>query len=305
MMYLEENVVFFLAQGLNTFVWANWRLLSTHDKEHLTGGVTAVLKKRSDIPPFARSKVEQILASICALSGSLSPVLNLVVEASAPGAELGLSALRIALEEMLSNDSKLTPTHKKALVSVVNEVNHLSFSLCLFILNARDHCVQIALPTTALVCRVCTEIIQSRAADGAMIISALDILRVIVAKLPIGPHLGAGVLDVLCALVERTIAIPPTNKELGGSADDSSSAPSPTRMMLAGNTSLRYQQFSRSAIAAIGVLNELMGKLQNRLHVSKLWSNDALTPTKNINILQQNAIYLETQRLERIPVWIF
>ena len=93
-----------------------------------------------------------------------------------------------------------------------------------------------------------------------MIISALDILRVIVAKLPIGPHLGAGVLDVLCALVERTIAIPPAHTELGGSIEEgSSSMPSPTRMMLAGNTSLRYQQYSRSAISAIGVLNELMG----------------------------------------------
>ena len=129
-MYLEENVVFFLAQGLNKFVWANWRVLSPHDKEHLTNGITMVLKRRSDIPPFARSKIEQILASICALSGSLAPVLVLVVEASAPGAELGLSALRIALEEMMSNDSKLTPAHKKALVTVVNDVS--TYSLCCY-----------------------------------------------------------------------------------------------------------------------------------------------------------------------------
>ena len=111
-------------------------------------------------------------------------------------------------------------------------------------------------------CRICSETLQSGAPDGNLILMTLDLMRIIVAKLPIGPHLGAGVLDIVCSVVERTIAMPPSTTETGGGAvgmNPSGLSSPPSRALLAGNSSLRFPQYSRSSIAAIGVLNELMG----------------------------------------------
>ena len=127
----DDNVVFFLSQGLAHFVWANYRLLSPDDIAYITATVLSVLRTRRGMPHAARCKVELILASICSLSCSLDPVLLLVVESHDPSVEIGISALRTVFEEVLSDDAKLTQDHKHALVQLVLGVNQPSLLLLL------------------------------------------------------------------------------------------------------------------------------------------------------------------------------
>ena len=218
---LDDNCVFFMSQGLQHFVWANWRVISQADKEFLVATILRLISHRGEqLSPYARSKVEQVLAGACALSGSLSSALSLVVEPGHPGAVIGLSVLRTVLEEALSNDKRLTPSHRELLLKEVQNV---------------------AIPSTALAHRICYDAVISASSDGPLLALSLSILKVIVSSLPIGPHLTADVLDVLCSLAGRAISIPE-----GGDASP--------------GQSMQCAQHCSSAIAAVQVLSELMGK---------------------------------------------
>lgn len=213
LLHLDDSSVFFVAQGLQHFAWAHWRVLPAIDRELLVNSVSLVIARRSSsLPQYARSKVEQVLAAACALSGSLAPVLALVVEPGQPGVEAGLSALKTVLEEALSDDKRLTPDHRRQLVGEVTRV---------------------ALPSVELACRICIESIQTDSPDGPLIHIAQDVLKAIVSRLPVGAHLTPQLLEVLVVLAERAVPLP---------------------------TGLRSQKHSRSAIAAINILTELMGK---------------------------------------------
>lgn len=223
----NSDVVFFIAQGLRQFVWSHWRELSAQDKEYLTQGVVECIRRPTALTLYGRSKLEQILSSICIMSGTLAPVLGLVVEASQPGVEVGASALRTVLEEVLSDDNKLSTEQRKALVAAASSV---------------------ALPAATLACQICDGVRASGIEDGPLIMIAIDLLRVLVSKLPIGPHLNASVLQSLCALAERAITV------------DDSARLSASSTRTSGGSSGRNERYSRSAVAALGVLNELMGK---------------------------------------------
>lgn len=221
--HLDDNCVFFVSQGLQHFAWAHWRLLSAEDKEHLTSAVARVIAGRGGgMSQYARSKVEQVLAAACALSVSLTPVFALVVGPGQPGVEVGISALKTVLEEALSDDSRLTPDHRQALVREVQKV---------------------AAESVSLACAICAEFLNSGAPDGPLLALALDVLRIIISRLPVGSHLSPQVLDVLCSLAERGIAMP------------TSSAAN-----FNGNDSFKCAKHCRSAILSINILTELMGK---------------------------------------------
>jgi hypothetical protein len=223
--YLDDNCVFFVSQGLQHFVWAHWRVLPAEDRDFLTSAITRVISQRGgDLSLYARSKVEQVLAGVCALSGSLGPALSLVREPGQPGVEVGLSTLKTVLEEALSDDRRMTPGHRQLLVKEVT---------------------QVAAASSALACRICVDSLVSGSADGPLLTLALDLLRTVVARLPVGAHLSPEVLDALCALAERAIAMP---------AGYGSEAAAPA------GQSMRCARHCRSAISAIHILTELMGK---------------------------------------------
>jgi hypothetical protein len=223
----ESDVVFFLAQGLRQFVWSHWRELSAVDKEFLTRGVVECIRRPAELTVYGRSKLEQILSSICVMSGSLDPVLGLVVEAPQPGVELGASALRTVLEEVLGEDSKVSSDQRKALVATA---------------------LNVAVPAAALACQICDGVRASGAADSPLLMTAVDLLRVLVGKLPIGPHLNASVLHTLCSLAERAIYIDENTRRYAATTRSS------------GGPSCRNESYAKSAVAALGVLNELMGE---------------------------------------------
>lgn len=78
--------------------------------------------ENNTLSQFVRSKMEQVLAAICAVSASLSPVLSIVVELNQPGFEYGISALRTVFEEVLKDDTRLLPSQKTILFEAASEV---------------------------------------------------------------------------------------------------------------------------------------------------------------------------------------
>lgn len=181
----DDNVVFFVSQGLQHFVWAHWRDLQPAEKAIISSEIINIIEGRGQsMSQYARSKVEQVLAAVCALSESLSPALSLVKEPGSPGVEVGLSTLRTVCEELLSDDKRLTIDCHLLLVGEVAKVAAAAMSLS---------------------CRICADVLRSGAADGPLLHLSLDVMKLFISKLPVGPHLSAEALDILCALAERGI----------------------------------------------------------------------------------------------------
>ncbi len=157
---------------------------------------------------FAKSKLEQMLATICANSSSLEPVLSLLVPADQPGALVGLSAMRSVLELVLSDDPKLIPEHKATVLTVIHEI---------------------LTPMTNLACSACSVALQAPTEDNLKLMSvSLELLKIAIGKLQIGPHISRDVINLLFTLAE-----------LG--ADDSS-------------------VLHQAALSSIEVLTEIMSK---------------------------------------------
>lgn len=221
--YVDDNCVFFLGQGLLSFVWTQWRVLSSVDRDFLSTTVTKIIAQRSSsLSQYARCKVEQVLAGICALSRSLNPALTLVAEPGHPGIEMGLSVLRTVLEEALSDDKRLTPDHRQQLVVEVSQIAAATVNLC---------------------CRVCSDYLRTDCSDETLLIVALDVLKVLIGRLPVGSHLTSELLDVLCSMAARAIEIP--NGMTSNSRFDSS---------------MRNDKHFKSSVSSIYILTELMGK---------------------------------------------
>ena len=72
----------------------------------LTQTVIQAITTRADMPHFVKSKLEQVLAAICAASCSLQPALSLVVDADQPGCSAGVSLMRTVLDVTLADDAK-------------------------------------------------------------------------------------------------------------------------------------------------------------------------------------------------------
>jgi hypothetical protein len=107
---------------LASYVWRNWNNLSVDEQNYITNCILQTLVSNSSISTFVRSKIEQVLASICAVSGSLAPALSIVVELNQPGFEFGISALRTVFEEILKDDLRILPSQRTLLFQAASEV---------------------------------------------------------------------------------------------------------------------------------------------------------------------------------------
>jgi hypothetical protein len=208
----SDTACFFIGIGFQKMIWRNWRNMSEEDRTSLKGVVGDVIINRTNLQPFARSKLEQVLAAICANSCSLEPVLVLLVpDASNPNVSIGLSATRTVLDLILSDDPQLYPEYKPALSSAV---------------------MDIVAPLTNLACNACTVAIGGNAvatgSTATALSSALDLLKVIVSKLQVGPHITCEVLDLLFRVASQGCSS-------SGAAE-------------------------RAALSAVEVLTEIMGK---------------------------------------------
>lgn len=215
----EDTVFFFICLGLQRILWKRWGQLEQQDQSRVTQALSEALTTRgasaktTALQVFARRKLEQVVSCVCAQLGSLDPVVAVLQALSVPaaGEEEGheaaseirrlisqLSLLRTVLEETLNlGDPRLTPQQQEA---------------------AQAAAVGMVVPATALACSTIQRFMgelgtttdpSSRQKYLALISLSIDALKVILAKIPIGPHITADVLRLLFAL-----------SQLGAGADD-------------------------------------------------------------------------------------
>eukprot|EP00981_Chlorochromonas_danica_P002163 scaffold428_cov168-Ochromonas_danica.AAC.28 len=157
--------------------------LSNEDKEALTGAITTVLVNRqSALQTFARSKLEQVLAVICVNMLSLQPVLSLLVSVESPQAYAGLSAIRTVLDLMLSDDPKIEFQRGQTIKNIAQTI---------------------LAPLITLSCQGCSKAVQELNEENLQLLTVcLEVLKIVIAKLPLGGHVTPDVLNMLFSLAE-------------------------------------------------------------------------------------------------------
>lgn len=182
----NDTVTFFLCIGLQRFIWKHWlspSMLTSSDKEMLVNTVVNVLINKVNMLTYTRSKLEQVLATICILSNTLQPILNLLVQPTEPNCFKGLSAVHTLLESALMDDSKIDLSMKQQV--------HLAIT-------------QILQPLTNLACNSMVSVLSSPLTnDSAMLLNiSLSVVKVIVTKLPLGEHISEDVISLLLSCIE-------------------------------------------------------------------------------------------------------
>jgi hypothetical protein len=120
--HANDTACFFISMGLQRLIWKHWRDFSADDQSLITQTILQAMSMRPDMPHFVKSKLEQLIAAICASSCSLAPALGQLVEAENPGAVHGISLIRTVVEFALSEDSKIMTDQKEALSAATIEI---------------------------------------------------------------------------------------------------------------------------------------------------------------------------------------
>ena len=229
----NDTMCFFICIGMQRMVWKHWRNISMEDRMLLNQTVVQALSGRPQMQPFAKSKLEQVLATICANSCSIEPALGLLTEAENPAVVTGLSAMRTVLELILSEDPQLFPEYRPTLQSAVQDIlvplTNLACNACNISLSAASNSLAAS---------------NSNAISGSTdeqrsttIMVSLELLKVIITKLQIGPHVTSSVIDLLFTIAELGAAAAANN-----------------------NNNTNAANLNRAALSAIEVLTEIMSK---------------------------------------------
>ena len=216
---VDEMVFFFILIGIQRVIWKRWRFLTEEDKNRLSGVIIDLILTKSDsLQKFSQSKLEQILANICAQAGSLEPVIQVLnamtgggqaasgEEASDEGLAkvrkkiTGLSALSTVLDEALNmEDPRLTLEQRKAVSSAAaNMVVPATTLACTIISESLTITTSLASSGEGL------QGVHARALNTHFYSSrvALETIRVIMVRIEMGPHVTPQVLDLLFAVAK-------------------------------------------------------------------------------------------------------
>ena len=195
--------------------------------------IIQTLTSRTNMQAFAKSKLEQVLAAICANSCSIEPALGMLSEANNPHVSTGISAMRTVLELILSEDPQLFPEFRPTLLSAVNDI---------------------VVPLTNLACNACNTALHNaegpKEQNSLTVTTSLDLLKVIVLKLQIGPHVTADVIELLFRVAELSSPHNSTPHNTQHSTHASSSL----------HNNINAEDAKRAALSAIEILTEIMGK---------------------------------------------
>ena len=217
----EDTVFFFICLGLQRIFWKRFGQLDQNQQSRVIHVLSECLTIRgaginighgSNLQAFARRKLEQVMACVCAQLGTLFPVVN-VLQTLSSGHKSGalssdidseaemrrlvssLSLLRTILEETLNlADPRLTPQQLQAAQvaaegMVIPATSLACSTIQRFMGNLQDASTECGIAASS-----------ARQHHIALISLSIDTLKVILAKLPIGPHISTDVLHLLFAL---------------------------------------------------------------------------------------------------------
>ncbi len=119
----NENITFFIANGLNKIIWNNWHIMSYDDQISIQNLIIERLQMTSiNTSIYIRIKLEQLLATICSCSLSLQPVLSMIVDKQHYAFVYGISCINTTLDDILSDNNKITNNNKNKLLLLSQEV---------------------------------------------------------------------------------------------------------------------------------------------------------------------------------------
>ena len=204
---VEEMMLFFICIGLQRIIWKRWRYLSNDEKQLLLTTISSMLLERGDsLQQYARGKLEQVMANVCAQLGSVDPVVEILQKCESEDAEnhrksiIGLSVLRGVLDEVLNKDDpRLTPEQQKTITKSANTMIVPATTLACSALE-RELSESSTIMNSFHNAELNTNMleIQSQVNDhifGAM--TALETLKVIIIRVHHGPHISTEVLELL------------------------------------------------------------------------------------------------------------
>jgi hypothetical protein len=187
----NDTICFFICIGLQRLLWKYWDDYSADDKLLFTQTIIQLLKTRKDLQLFSKSKLEQVLGTICILTCSIKPVVEIIVEANNSDCYIGLSAIKTVFELIFSDDPKFIPSQQKILIISVQDI---------------------IIPLTNLACNSITIALQQLQqqqnqhifTDQSLILltTSLELLKIIFSKLPIGTHLTIEIITLLFTISE-------------------------------------------------------------------------------------------------------
>lgn len=209
---VEDTLLFFLCLGLQRIVWKHWNSMNVADHECIVNALVNLLATKSQsLPLFARSKAELVLAACCINSYSFQPVLSMIESTNEHAVIAGMSALRTVLEEVYAIDDRISPSSREVLMKAANEI---------------------IAPATVLACTVCQSCLQNPSLSMASLHVAVSLLKVIVGKAEIGPHITPDVLNMLFNIAH-----------LGATPQ-----------------AAQYPSYTEASVRAVGVLTDLMSR---------------------------------------------
>jgi hypothetical protein len=244
---VNDTVCFFICIGLQRMVWRNWRNIPMDDRLLLSQTITHALNTRPTMQRFAKAKLEQVLATVCANSCSIEPVLGMLSEAESPTVNVGLSAMHTVLDLILSDDPKLFPDYRSILHGAVNTI---------------------LTPLTSLACNSCNYALRTSETsmsltENAMLtlMSSLDLLKVIVGKIQLGGHVTPEVIDMLFNVINFAA----NNSSSGASNNNLNVAAVSSIEVLTDIMSKKYLPTSRSVSNQFSVGRPVPGSKESSL----------------------------------------
>lgn len=242
---VDDPLLFLLCIGLDRIIWRVWPTLSRPDQEGIINTIIQILVTRfATLPSFVRSKIEQILATICKNSVSFNILFQLIqyCEQTSLSPLIGISAFRTVLDEVLGNDMRVASDRKTMLSKMASDVSPQLLNMG---------------------CNLCVQNIQAGSGDCESLLTSLALIKVIISKIPVGQHINTSTLYLLYSIAELS-ASSPSYKTTSLSAVEAltelmSKRYIPTHSSLA-STPVDYSPSTAGRHASVAVLIEMVAK---------------------------------------------
>jgi hypothetical protein len=185
---VNDTLLFFMCQGLQKYIWKHWFEFPSNEQELISNVIMTTLFQRSTtLSNYARSKLEQLLGTVCTLSTSLDPVLKIASATSNPNETgsnnliVGVSALKTILDDVLTSNPRIPPEKFKQLLQIA-ESNAIAIT-------------QLAYQSTLLGI--------NEGGDSPLLYFSLELIKTILCKLPVGGHISMDLLILLFNIAEN------------------------------------------------------------------------------------------------------
>ena len=189
----DFNIAFLLYIGLNKVIWKVWHCLPPEDQNSIKITLIQVLiAKFFQMPPFLKSKIEQIISTICKNMLSYEIIFQIIqhCEANSLNSIIGLSVFYTTFDDVLGFDSRVSNINKDILLQSAHSIAPQLISMCNSICSHHFH-------------NAANKIVAVSTSDNDTLIVAVNLIKVIIAKLPVtGNLIQPETLHILFSIAE-------------------------------------------------------------------------------------------------------